>query len=111
MGILNGRNSADGGEFRLLGVGSPLLDILVPVDDAFLETVPGEKGGMVMVEPEFQEEVLRRLPSEPRLVPGGSTGNTIFGLARLGIPVLEKRAVENRRPGLFFREHLPSHPA
>ena len=56
MGILNGRNSANGGEFRLLGVGSPLLDVLVPVDEAFLETVPGEKGGMLMVEPEFQED-------------------------------------------------------
>ena len=80
MGILNGRNSANGGEFRLLGVGSPLLDVLVPVDEAFLETVPGEKGGMLMVEPEFQESVLRRLPSEPRRVPGGFHART--GVAR-----------------------------
>ena len=86
MSILHGRNSEQGGAFQLLGVGSPLLDILVQVDDAFLGTIPGEKGGMVMVDAEFQRSVLDRLPVEPRLVPGGSTGNTVFGLARLGVP-------------------------
>ena len=106
MGILNGRNSANGGEFRLLGVGSPLLDVLVPVDEAFLETVPGEKGGMLMVEPEFQEEVLRRLPTEPRLVPGGSAGNTIFGLARLGIPVAMFGKLGDDENGNFYRSRL-----
>ena len=106
MGILNGRNSANGGEFRLLGVGSPLLDVLVPVDEAFLETVPGEKGGMLMVEPEFQEEVLRRLPTEPRLVPGGSAGNTIFGLARLGIPVGMFGKLGDDENGNFYRSRL-----
>ena len=50
MSILHGRNSANGGDFRLLGVGSPLLDILVRVDEEFLATVPGEKGGMLMVD-------------------------------------------------------------
>ena len=60
MSILHGRNSEQGGAFQLLGVGSPLLDILVQVDDAFLGTIPGEKGGMVMVDAEFQRSVLGR---------------------------------------------------
>ncbi|MBS1370381.1 MAG: adenosine kinase [Lentisphaeria bacterium] len=106
MGILNGRNSAQGGTFRLLGVGSPLLDILVPVDDAFLETIPGEKGGMMMVEAKFQQSVLDRLPVEPRLVPGGSTGNTIFGLAHLGMPVAMFGKLGDDGNGRFFRGRL-----
>ena len=33
--------------FSLLGIGSPLLDILIKADEAFLEKhVPGRKGGM-----------------------------------------------------------------
>ena len=39
--------------WNILGVGSPLVDQLLNVDDAFLkEHVSGAKGGMEMVEPE-----------------------------------------------------------
>lgn len=106
MAILQGRNSAGGGEFRLLGVGSPLLDILVRVDDAFLSTIPGEKGGMLMVDAEFQQSVLARLPGEPRLVPGGSTGNTVFALARLGVPAAMFGKLGEDENGAFYRRRL-----
>ena len=53
---------------RVLGVGSPLLDLLARVDDAFLETIPGEKGGMLMVDADFQQSVLARLPGNPQRV-------------------------------------------
>ena len=106
MSILHGRNSEQGGAFQLLGVGSPLLDILVQVDDAFLGTIPGEKGGMVMVDAEFQRSVLDRLPVEPRLVPGGSTGNTVFGLARLGVPAAMLGKLGDDEHGRFYRRKL-----
>ncbi|MDR0932885.1 MAG: adenosine kinase [Victivallales bacterium] len=106
MGILNGRNSTQGGEFRLLGVGSPLLDILVPVDEKFLGTIPGEKGGMMMVDAAFQQSVLDRLPVEPRLVPGGSAGNTVFALALLGVPTAMFGKLGNDGNGRFYREKL-----
>ena len=70
----------------MLGVGSPLLDILVEVDDVFLaERVSGDKGGMEMVDAAAQQAILAQLPGKPRLVPGGSAGNTVFALARLGL--------------------------
>lgn len=106
MSVLHGRNSRQGGAFQLLGVGSPLLDILVPVDDAFLATIPGEKGGMRMVDSAFQRSVLERLPAEPRLVPGGSAGNTIFGLAHLGVPVAMFGKLGNDSHGRFYRRRL-----
>ncbi len=106
MSILHGRNSAGGGDFRLLGVGSPLLDILVRVDDEFLSTVPGEKGGMVMVDAEFQQSVLDRLPGSRRLVPGGSAGNTVFALARLGVPSAMFGKLGNDGNGDFYRSRL-----
>lgn len=106
MSILHGRNSANGGDFRLLGVGSPLLDILVRVDEEFLATVPGEKGGMLMVDAGFQQSVLDRLPVKPRLVPGGSAGNTVFALARLGVPSAMFGKLGDDENGRLYRRRL-----
>ena len=87
----------------LLGVGSPLLDILVRVDDAFLATIPGEKGGMLMVDADFQQSVLARLPGNPQRVPGGSAGNTVFALARLGLDVAMFGKLGDDANGDFYR--------
>ena len=99
-------NSPRGGSFKLLGVGSPLLDVLVQVDEAFLQTVPGEKGGMLMVDADFQQAILDRLPGEPRRVPGGSAGNTVFALARLGVDVSMFGKLGSDANGDFYRARL-----
>jgi sugar/nucleoside kinase (ribokinase family) len=70
---------------RILGVGSPILDILVNVDDSFIDNIKGEKGGMELVSPEELDEILKKANSETVLIPGGSAANTIFGLANLGM--------------------------
>jgi hypothetical protein len=63
----------------ILGVGSPLLDVLARVDDTFLsEHIPGSKGGMEMVDSAFQQKVLASLEGNLSKAPGGSAGNTIF---------------------------------
>lgn len=87
----------------LLGVGSPLLDILVQVEEPFLKTIPGEKGGMLMVDADFQQSVLNRLPGNPRRVPGGSAGNTVFALARLGLDVAMFGKLGDDANGDFYR--------
>ena len=87
----------------LLGVGSPLLDILVRVEEPFLKTIPGEKGGMLMVDADFQQSVLDRLPGNPRRVPGGSAGNTVFALARLGLDVAMFGKLGDDVNGDFYR--------
>lgn len=92
---------------RFLGVGSPLIDLLAHVDDAFLARhVPGEKGGMLMVEPGFHEEILRHCPQAPARVPGGSTGNTIFALAQLGEQVAMFGKLGRDENGDFYRRRL-----
>ena len=72
---------------RVLGVGSPLLDLLARVEEPFLEKVPGAKGGMELLAPEVMDRLLEQLADEYAVVPGGAAGNTVFGLARLGVPV------------------------
>lgn len=100
-------NSSRGGSFKLLGVGSPLLDILVEVDDVFLaERVSGDKGGMEMVDAAAQQAILAQLPGKPRLVPGGSAGNTVFALARLGLDCAMFGKLGNDDNGRFYRNRL-----
>ncbi len=73
---------------KVLGVGSPLLDALVRVEDEFLrQYVPGEKGGMEMVDAATQQGIIGKLAAPPLMVAGGSAGNTVFGLGKLGIEV------------------------
>lgn len=69
---------------RVLGVGSPLVDLLARVPDSYLEFAGGAKGGMEMVDSVRQRELVDRLPVVPDRAPGGSAANTVFGLARLG---------------------------
>ena len=71
---------------RLLGVGSPIVDLAARVDDAFLrEIVPGGKGGTLHVSGDELEALVSRLTQAPQLLPGGSAGNTVAALTRLGV--------------------------
>lgn len=71
--------------FDLIGVGAPIMDIVAPVPDSFLVHVPGDKGGMVMIEADVMEQIVAKLPAKPLLTPGGSAANTTFNAARLGL--------------------------
>ncbi|HBC86672.1 MAG TPA: adenosine kinase [Lentisphaeria bacterium] len=71
---------------KVLGVGSPILDILVNVDDAFLTSIKAPKGGMELTDSPSIEKILGGLEGRTSVAPGGSSANTIFGLAQLGIP-------------------------
>lgn len=71
--------------FSLLGIGSPLLDILIKADEAFLEKhVPGRKGGMEPLEGCEIEKIVNASGSVPGIYPGGAAGNTVLALSRLG---------------------------
>lgn len=61
------------------------MDLLAPVPEAFLANVPGEKGGMVLVEAPEMERLVRALPAPPAVVSGGSAANTAHAAARLGL--------------------------
>jgi sugar/nucleoside kinase (ribokinase family) len=70
---------------ELLGVGSPIMDLLAPVPDAFLAQVRGEKGGMVLVDPDEMHRILSLLEIAPDYSTGGSAANAVFNAARLGL--------------------------
>ncbi len=72
-------------QFDLLGVGSPIMDLLAPVPESFLATVRGEKGGMVLVDNDEMQAIVSLLPFPPVTTSGGSAANAIFNATRLGL--------------------------
>lgn len=72
---------------RILGVGSPMMDILAQVPESFLEGISGAKGGMEWVAPEEMDAIIQQLPEKPHRAPGGSAANTVCALGKLGWPV------------------------
>lgn len=90
-------------DFDLIGVGSPIMDLLAHVPEDFLATVSGEKGGMVLVEPDDMAALVARLPAAPATVAGGSAGNTAVGAARLGLDVTFLGKLGNDDTALDYR--------
>jgi sugar/nucleoside kinase (ribokinase family) len=72
--------------FDLIGVGSPIMDVLARVPDEFLQkNVAGEKGGMVLVDHDEMERIISLLDGEPAYATGGSAANATYNAARLGL--------------------------
>src|SRR5213078_2505816 len=72
--------------FDLIGVGSPIMDVLARVPDEFLrQNVAGEKGGMVLVDHAEMERIVGLLDGDPAYATGGSAANATFNATRLGL--------------------------
>jgi len=72
--------------FDLIGVGSPIMDLLAQVPDDFLHRhVAGEKGGMVLVDDQEMGRIVGLLGQAPARTTGGSAANATFNAARLGL--------------------------
>ncbi len=74
-------------EFDVLGIGNALMDIIVPVDDAFLADHSLEKGSMALIDNDrvgVLGKAFDGLSEAPREIAGGSAANTMVGIAELG---------------------------
>jgi sugar/nucleoside kinase (ribokinase family) len=72
--------------FDLIGVGSPIMDLMARVPDDFLhQHVSGAKGGMVLVDHDEMERIVRLLGEPPAHTTGGSAANATFNATRLGL--------------------------
>jgi sugar/nucleoside kinase (ribokinase family) len=68
----------------IVGAGSPLVDLLVEEDDAFLARLGSPKGGMTLVDSAHIEIAVGSTGAPVTCVPGGSACNTLVGIGRLG---------------------------
>jgi sugar/nucleoside kinase (ribokinase family) len=69
----------------LVGVGSPIMDLLAPVAESFLAHISGEKGGMVLVDDQEMARMVSLLGAQPALSTGGSAANATLGATHLGL--------------------------
>ena len=90
---------------KMLGVGSPLVDVLVNVEDNFLANIDGEKGGMELADISVIEKILSKTSSIPNMAPGGSAANTILALTKLGVSTGFLGKIGNDEQGKFYTDN------
>jgi len=91
--------------FDLIGVGSPIMDVVARVTDDFLRKhVAGDKGGMVLVDDPEMGRIISLLEGEPAYSTGGSAANATFNAARLGLRATFLGKVGNDRLAKIYRD-------
>lgn len=68
----------------ILGIGTPIVDLVIKTTHEFLAALPGKIRGSQPVDYFAFRSILEHAGSSPLMVPGGSAANTITGLAMLG---------------------------
>ena len=94
--------------FTTVGVGSPIIDVIAEVEDSFIKQIGAEKGGMTLVDENTLKELLAKIPGQSAKTTGGSAGNTIFTLARMGNKTRFLGKTGNCAEGDFYRNHFSS---
>jgi sugar/nucleoside kinase (ribokinase family) len=91
--------------FDLIGVGSPIMDLVARVPDAFLQKhVAGEKGGMVLVDHDEMQRIIDLLDGDPAYATGGSAANATYNAARLGLRTTFLGKLGHDRLAKIYRE-------
>lgn len=93
---------------KILGIGNALVDILVDIDSPqLLEKHNLPKGGMEMINEEKKRAIHAEIAHLPQsIASGGSTSNTIHGLARLGAETGFIGKISHDTPGKNFRSEM-----
>lgn len=93
---------------KILGIGNALVDILLNINNDDILAQNGlDKGGMVMIDANRKREIHERIKNmQQSCATGGSTSNTIHGLARLGAPAGYIGKVGPDAMGQFFRDEM-----
>lgn len=73
--------------YHVVGIGNAIMDVIAPVSDAFLTDHHMTKGVMSLIDQDraLQLHTALRELGETQTVAGGSAGNTMVGLAAMGL--------------------------
>jgi sugar/nucleoside kinase (ribokinase family) len=91
---------------KIIGLGNPLVDVLTVLEsDQLLDELSLPKGSMQLVDASLSGKISRKIKDRKRfLVTGGSASNTVYGLAKLGVPVGFVGKIGRDEIGTFFYE-------
>jgi sugar/nucleoside kinase (ribokinase family) len=73
-----------GTRFDVLTIGNAIVDVIAPIDAAFLRREGLVEGIMHLVDAERSAYLYDRMPADKRQISGGSAANTAAGVASLG---------------------------
>ena len=92
---------------KILGIGNALTDILLQVSEQDLQTANFPKGSMYLIDSGTSDALKVRFSDKPRaMVAGGSSSNTINGIARLGGDAAFIGKVGKDEIGNFYAEDM-----
>jgi sugar/nucleoside kinase (ribokinase family) len=93
---------------KIVGIGNALVDVIVSLPDETLFNKFGlKKGGMEMIDQETKRTIHADIKEFSQVIAsGGSTSNTIHGLARLGASTGYIGKIGNDKAGMFFKDEL-----
>lgn len=92
-------------QFELIGVGSPIMDVVARVTDDFLrQHVAGDKGGMVLIDDPEMGRIVSLLEGDPAYSTGGSAANATYNAARLGLRATFLGKLGNDRLANIYRD-------
>lgn len=91
----------------VVGIGNPLMDVMIKAEDDEIAELDLEKGSMKLVDEKGLEEFENKLSSKEKLmVPGGSVANTLTGVAMLGGKVVFIGKVGEDEHGRIYEQKL-----
>ena len=97
-------------KYDVIGIGSPLLDFIVEVDDNILAEMDLKKGEMHLIDEKKSKEILKRLEKhEVKTAPGGSSANTLAGISVLGGNAVFLGKIGKDKHGDFYEQKTSEH--
>lgn len=100
-------SSAANPRFDILGIGNAIVDVVAPVDEAFLSRHDMHKGAMALIDAATAEKLYQAMPAGQESS-GGSAGNTCAVAAQLGARVAYLGKVADDPLGGVFRHDIAS---
>ena len=99
------RHSSQNKYIDLIGLGNAIVDIIVNVEDEFLEINNLQKGSMNLIN-ENESKLFLKNCKVVKQISGGSSANTVVCLAQLGNNVQFIGRVKNDKFGNFFSSDI-----
>ncbi len=103
-------------KFDILGIGNAIVDVVAPVDEAFLSRHDMHKGAMALIDTATADRLYAAMPPAAE-TSGGSAANTCAVAAMLGAKVAYLGKVADDQLGKIFRHdiaavgvHFPTAP-
>lgn len=94
-------------KYNVFGIGSALMDFLIEVDHDELLEIDLKKGQFHLIAEEHSKKLLKKLEKyDVKTAPGGSSANTLYGIALLGGNVVFCGKVGKDEHGDIYEEKM-----